>query len=248
MNIGAMILAAGRGERMRPLSDTTPKPLLTVGGEPLIVRQLRALVRAGFTDVTINISHLADRFLAMLGDGSSLGISIRWSREAEPLETAGGIVTALPLLPEGPALIISADIFTDFDYSQLLPLAARMRTASHPRVHLVMVPNPPYHLQGDFALGPPGEDALRPLRCRPSAPTLDSEPSLTYANIGLFDTALFRGLPPGRKMALLPLLLDWIAQGRVSGERYDGRWENVGTPAELARLDDALAREHKGTR
>ena len=236
-----MILAAGRGERMRPLSDATPKPLLRVGGEPLIVRQIRSLARAGFTMITINVSHLADRMIAALGDGGAFGVRIRWSRETEPLETAGGIVNALPLLQEGPVLIVSGDIFTDYDYARQLGIASHMEAnAQASRVHLVMVPNPRYHPDGDFALGGAQEDGVAPLHYRRTAPMSDGWANLTYGNIGLFDTALFHDHRRGAKLALLPLLLDWIGQGKVSGERYDGRWENVGTPAELARLDAAL--------
>ena len=125
--IGAMILAAGRGERMRPLSDTTPKPLLRVGGRPLIAWQLIGLARAGIRDVAINASHLADRLIDEIGDGSDYDVRVRWSLEAEPLETAGGVATAMPLLPEGPAIVVSGDIWTTFDYASLLPVADAMR-------------------------------------------------------------------------------------------------------------------------
>jgi MurNAc alpha-1-phosphate uridylyltransferase len=226
--IGAMILAAGRGERMRPLSDTCPKPLLAVGGEPLIVHQIRALVRAGFADVVINAAHLADRLIDAIGDGTRYGARVHWSREAEALETAGGIATALPLLPAGPALIVSGDIWTRYDYARLRPLAQAIASASAgARAHLVMVPNPPYHPRGDFAL-------------RDGQVALDGEPRLTYGNIGVYDTALFAGLARHAKLKLLPYLTDWIERGFVRGERYDGAWENVGTPADLARLNAVL--------
>lgn len=230
MNAGAMILAAGRGERMRPLSDVTPKPLLAVGGEALIVHQLRALVRAGLHDVVINVSHLADKLVDALGDGHRHGARIRWSREAMPLEAAGGIATALPLLPPGPALVVSGDIWTDFDYATLNEVVHRMRAdAASPRVHLVMVPNPDYHAGGDFVLSSQG--AIR----------AGDGQRLTYGNIGIYDTALFRDLPRGVPLKLLPYLSGWIAEGRVSGQRYEGRWANVGTPADLAALDATLA-------
>ena len=223
-----MILAAGRGERMRPLSDTTPKPLLHVGGKPLIVWQIEALARAGWREIVVNVAHLATRLVAALGDGAAFGVTLRWSLEPEPLEAAGGIATALPLLPPGPALIVSGDIFTSFDYASLLPAADAMARRPDPaRAHLVLVPNPPYHPGGDFALVG-GRLAL------------DATPRLTFANIGLYDTRLFGELPRGTKLKLLPYLQRWIAEGRVSGETFAGRWANVGTPDELAQLDAAL--------
>ena len=225
---GAMILAAGRGERMRPLTDETPKPLLRVGGRPLLAWQIEALARAGFVDLAINVSHRADAIVDALGDGASMGVRIRYSREAEPLETAGGVATAIELLAPGPALIVSGDIFTRFDYATLRPRLAAMRDpGAAARVHLVMVPNPPYHPGGDFA--------LRGDRVAESA-----DGRLTFGNIGLYDTALFRGLPRGVKLRMLPLYQEWIARGIVSGERYDGPWANVGTPADLAALDASL--------
>jgi MurNAc alpha-1-phosphate uridylyltransferase len=226
---GAMILAAGRGERMRPLSDATPKTLLKAGGKPLIAWQVEALARAGFRDIVINAAWLAPQLVAALGDGDAFGVRIRWSIEAEPLETAGGIATALPLLPPGPALIVSGDIWTQFDYATLLARAEAMAgSAAPPRVHLVMVPNPPFHPDGDFVL-----DAGRIV--------LNGAGKLTFGNIGLYDTALFRELPRGVKLKFLPLYRDWIARGWVSGERFDGPWANIGTPADLTLLDRRTA-------
>jgi MurNAc alpha-1-phosphate uridylyltransferase len=227
-SIGAMILAAGRGERMRPLSDAIPKPLLEAGGKPLIVWQIEALARAGCRDIVVNASHLAPRFVAVLGNGAAFGVTLHWSFEPEPLEVAGGIATALPLLPPGPALIVSGDIFTAFDYASLLPVADAMARQPEPaRAHLVLVANPPYHPGGDFALVD-GRLAL------------DAMPRRTFGNIGVYDTRLFRELPRGEKLKLLPYLQRWIAEGRISGETFDGIWANVGTPDDLARLDTAL--------
>jgi MurNAc alpha-1-phosphate uridylyltransferase len=226
----AMILAAGRGERMRPLSDVTPKPLLEAGGKPLIVWQIEALARAGYGDLVVNISHHADQFVVRIGDGDALGVSIRWSREAAPLETAGGIATALPLLPAGPVLVVSGDIWTEFDYATLTPRREAMaRGDARYRAHLVMVPNPPYHPQGDFRLA--GESLV----------PQGSAPRLTFGNIALYDTALFAELPRHEKLKMLPLYLRWIESGIASGERYDGPWFNVGSPAELAQLDAVLS-------
>jgi N-acetyl-alpha-D-muramate 1-phosphate uridylyltransferase len=222
---GAMILAAGRGERMRPLSDQTPKPLLRVGGKPLIVWQIEALARAGFRDLVVNASHHASQLVDFLNDGNAWGVRIKWSIEATPLETAGGVATASPLLPPGPALIVSADVWTTFDYSTLIARAETMARDPHaPRVHLVMVPNPPYHLEGDFAL-------------RDGMLSAEGDAKLVYGNIGLHDIALFRDLPRGVPLRLLPLWHDWMARGLVSGERFEGAWANVGTPADLAALD-----------
>jgi MurNAc alpha-1-phosphate uridylyltransferase len=226
----AMILAAGRGERMRPLSDACPKPLLAAGGKPLIVWQIEALARAGYRDLVVNISHHAQQFVDALGDGAALGVTIRWSHEPEPLETAGGIATALPLLPQGPLLVVSGDIWTGYDYGTLAERRAAM--AGRPdgfRAHLVMVPNPDYHREGDFHLA--GERLA-----------LEGRPRMTFGNIALYDRALFEELPRGRKLKMLPLYQRWIGAGIASGERYDGPWANVGTPADLEALDARLQR------
>jgi MurNAc alpha-1-phosphate uridylyltransferase len=230
MSISAMILAAGRGERMRPLSDACPKPLLVVGGKPLIVWQIEALARAGFRDIVINAAHHADRLVDALGDGGAHGVSLRWSLEPEAYETAGGIVTALPLLAPGPFLVVSADIHTAFDYASLLPRAQAMaRDSALPRAHLVMVPTSPRHPAGDFVLA---DGMLR---------LADGE-KLVYGNIALHDTALFADLRPRTRIKLLPLWQEWIARGSVSGERYDGAWMNVGTPEDLMQLEAELRR------
>jgi len=228
-DIGAMILAAGRGERMRPLSDTTPKPLLQAGGKPLIGWQIEALAKAGFRDIVVNAAHLQQKFVDALGDGRAYGVRLRWSFERTPLEVAGGIATALPLLPPGPALIVAGDVFTAFDYRSFRERAQAMaRNATAARAHLVLVPNPPYHPDGDFALVD-GRVAL------------DGVPRQTYASIGVYDTALFRELPRGSPLKLLPYLERWIADGQVSGETFAGAWANVGSPADLAQLDAELS-------
>jgi MurNAc alpha-1-phosphate uridylyltransferase len=226
--IGAMILAAGRGERMRPLSDATPKPLLCAGGKSLLAWQIEALARAGFRRLVINVAHLSERFVAAFGDGSAFGVKIIWSFEPEPLEVAGGIATALALLPEGPALIVSGDIHTAFDYASLrLRAEAVAQSRSAPRVHLVMVDNPVYHPVGDFTL-------------MDGRLVLEGAGRKTFANIGVYDTALFRDAPRMTRLRLLPYFQRWIAEGIVSGEYFEGRWTNVGTPQDLAALDRAL--------
>jgi MurNAc alpha-1-phosphate uridylyltransferase len=222
-----MILAAGRGERMRPLSDAVPKPLLMAGGKPLIVWQIEALARAGFRDIVINAAHLAEQLIAYLDDGRALGVTLRWSLEPEPLEVAGGIATALPLLPSGPVLIVSADVWNAFDYASLAARAAAMKDRNDTRVHLVMVPNPAHHPGGDFVLA--------------GGRITDGQgPRVTYGNIGLYDTALFSELPRGSKLKITPFYHQWISRGLVSGELYTGPWANVGTPGDLAQLDFTL--------
>ena len=224
-----MILAAGRGERMRPLSDVTPKPLLVAGGKPLLAWQIEALARAGLRRIVINVAHLAEQFVAAFGDGSALGVKILWSFEPEPLEVAGGIATALALLPEGPALIVSGDMHTAFDYAPLTARAEAMgQSKSAPRAHLVMVDNPVYHPAGDFALVD-------------GRIVIEGKARKTFANIGVYDTALFRDAPRMTKLRLLPYFQRWIAAGIVSGEYFEGRWANVGTPKDLAELDRGLA-------
>jgi MurNAc alpha-1-phosphate uridylyltransferase len=224
----AMILAAGRGERMRPLSNAMPKPLLEVGGKPLIVWQLERLVAASCTEVVINLAHHGEMIAAALGNGSRFGAKVRYSREPEPLEVAGGIATALPLLGDDLVLVVSGDVYTDYDYALLGARAAAMRAnTAAPHLHLVMVPNPPYHPGGDFALA----DGML---------SLDGPSPLTFGNVALYRTALFRDLPRGEKRALLPLYREWIARGWASGEPYAGTWANVGTPDELAQLERLL--------
>jgi N-acetyl-alpha-D-muramate 1-phosphate uridylyltransferase len=218
----AMILAAGRGVRMRPLTDATPKSLLAVGGKPLIVWHLEKLARCGFSEVVINHAHLGDMIEATLGDGSRFGLAVRYSREREALETAGGIAFALPLLGAEPFLVTNADIYSDYDYSALARLDLRDRLA-----HLVLVDNPPQHPRGDFALE--GE-LLRETGKR----------LLTFSGIGVYSPRLFGGIPRGTKVALAPLLRKAMAADRVSGEHYSGRWHDVGTAERLQALNAEL--------
>jgi MurNAc alpha-1-phosphate uridylyltransferase len=224
----AMILGAGRGERMRPLTDARPKPLLDVGGKPLIVWQIERLVAAGFDELVINVSHLCADIEAALGDGARYGATIRYSRESFPLEVAGGIATALPLLGEGVVPIVSADVHTGYDYVGLhARLAAMEATSAPPHLHMVMVPNPPYHAEGDFVLAG-GRLAL------------SGAPRLTFGNIALYRLSLFRNLPRGDRLKILPCYQDWIGRGWASGELYTGPWVNVGTPSDLDNLDRLL--------
>jgi MurNAc alpha-1-phosphate uridylyltransferase len=218
----AFILAAGRGERMRPLTDHTPKPLLEAGGKPLIVWHLERLAVAGFRDIVINHAHLGAQIEAALGDGSRWGLHIDYS--AEPpgaLETAGGIATALPLLGDEAFLVVNGDVYCDWDFSRAQQLAER-------KSHLVMVANPAHHADGDFSLN--GERVVY----------TNGEQTFTYAGIGVFSPSFFAGIKPRTVMKLRPLLDAAIAAGTLSGERYDGRWVDVGTPQRLAELDTEL--------
>jgi MurNAc alpha-1-phosphate uridylyltransferase len=222
----AMILAAGRGERMRPLTDARPKPLLEVGGKPLIQWHLESLSRAGVQHVVINHAWLGTMIEAALGDGRRFGLHIRYSPEQVALETAGGIAQALPLLGSAPFLAINGDIFTRFDFSTLLERAAAL-SAGSTDAHLVLVDNPPQHPHGDFALarGQVVEDG--PAR-------------LTFSGIGIYRPELFRTIEPGSRAPLAPLLRTAMRAHRVSGERFAGCWADVGTPQRLADLDAKL--------
>ncbi|MFP3565218.1 N-acetylmuramate alpha-1-phosphate uridylyltransferase MurU [Paraburkholderia sp. SIMBA_030] len=228
----AMIFAAGRGERMRPLTDTRPKPLLEAGGKPLIVWQIERLARAGFQTIVINHAWLGEQIEAALGDGSHWGVQLRYSAEHEALETAGGIVQALPLLEDagrGEVFVaVSGDVYADFDYATLNAPAHKLSALPEPGMHLVMVPNPVFHPDGDFAL----IDGVL---------SLDAQPRFTFGNIGLYDTRMFRDLPRGTRRALKPYYRDTIVRGLASGKLYEGLWENVGTPAQLQALDQRLS-------
>ncbi len=229
----AMILAAGRGERMLPLTEHTPKPLLCVGGKPLIVWQIERLRAAGFSELVINHAHLGEQIENFLGDGRAYGVNIQYSAEGEPLETAGGIANALPLLGEAPFLVTNADIYTDFDYARLHAVLADMRIDPHRLAHLVLVDNPPHHPQGDFVLL---TGKVMRLGAAPHTPPL------TFSGIGCYRPELFANIVRGDKARLAPLLTAAMDSGRVTGEHYRGCWEDVGTPARLQALDQALRR------
>ncbi|WP_394753519.1 N-acetylmuramate alpha-1-phosphate uridylyltransferase MurU [Crenothrix sp.] len=214
----AMILAAGRGERMRPLTDHTPKPLLQVAGKPLIVHTIYQLVAAGFTDIVINHAHLGQQIEEALGDGSEFGTYIAYSSEADgALETAGGIVKALPLLGNAPFLVINGDIATDFPFANLKNLTVDL-------AHLVLVNNPDHHPHGDFSLDSNGyvNDG--------------GAEKFTFSGIGVYHPDLFKDTPPG-KSKLAPLLRAAMADRRVSGQKHTGFWMDIGTPERLQELD-----------
>ena len=228
----AMILAAGRGERLRPLTDTTPKPLLRVGGRPLIVWHLERLAAAGFREVVINHAHLGQQIEAALGDGSAFGLCIAYSPEPTgALETAGGIAAALPLLGEQPFLAVNGDIWCDWDCSRALRL---VQPGDRRLAHLILVDNPPHHPAGDFCLA--GETV------QPAGGGTDD--TLTYAGIAVFWPAFLADVPSAAVRKLRPLLDRHIADGKITGERHHGRWVDVGTAERLAELDTELARAH----
>lgn len=228
--MNALILAAGRGERMRPLTDDTPKPLLRAGGKRLIEWQIESLAAAGVSEIVINIAHLPDQFEAALGDGQRYGVTLRYSREGEhaqdALETLGGIVKALPLLGQAPFIVTSSDIVTDFPYRSLANAGAELQEGSAD-AHLVLIDNPGHHLRGDMGLV---NDRIDP----------NATSRLTYANIGVFAPRLFAQLSAHRAL-LFPWLYEAARAGRVSGEHYAGRWLTAGTPEDLARLDAELS-------
>lgn len=217
-----MILAAGRGRRMNALTADVPKPLLEVGGEPLIVRQVRRLAAAGIGEVVVNLSYRGDSIRESLGDGARWGVAIEYSDEgATALETAGGIVAALPLLGASPFLVVNADVYTDLDFAEI--------GLGRGLAELVLVPNPGHHAGGDFTLGPSGRVG-------------DAGPALTFAGISVFDPALFSRLAPGPR-SLKSVLDAAIAAGTVYGRVHEGLWLDVGTPERLE-----AAREHARAR
>jgi MurNAc alpha-1-phosphate uridylyltransferase len=224
-----MILAAGRGERMRPLTDSTPKPLLMAGGKPLIVWHLERLAKAGLREVVINHAHLGAQIEAALGDGSRWGVSIRYSPEPEgALETAGGIANALPLLGhEHPFLVINGDIFCDWDVT-----CAANALKQDDLAHLVLVPNPSHHPGGDFVLS--GR------RVRDGVDSAARAQTCTFSGIGIYRPQVFAAILRGQPAKLAPLLRAAMAERRVSGELHSGCWVDVGTPQRLAELDAEL--------
>jgi len=217
-----MLLAAGRGERLRPLTDAVPKALVEAGGKPLIAWHLERLARAGFAEAVVNVSHLGGRIVERFGDGARFGLRLRYSPERERLETAGGIANALPLLGPEPFLLVNADVYCECDFARLRGIALGERLA-----HLVLVPNPPHRPAGDFSLarGRVGDDPA---------------PRYTYAGIAVMKPALVDALKPGEKAPLGPLLYDAAARGLLGGELYEGLWQDVGTVERLAQLEKLL--------
>ena len=217
----AMILAAGRGERMRPLTDHTPKPLLPVAGKPIIEHTLKQLVTAGFTEIVINHARFGQQIEDYLGNGRNFGATIAYTSEGdEPLETAGGIINALPLLGKDAFLVVNGDIATDFPFADLQKIKVAL-------THLVMVDNPTHHPQGDFAIASSGNL------------TQNGDHRYTFSGIGLYHPDLFSSIPPGKRK-LLPLLLEAIAAGKATGQHFSGFWMDIGTPKRLQELDSRL--------
>jgi len=250
-----MLLAAGRGERMRPLTDHTPKPLLEVGGKPLIVWHIEKLVNANIVELVINHAHLGAQIEAALGDGRQFGVRIQYSHEASALETAGGIANALPLLGDEPFAVINSDIYCDYDFAHLAEHAAALQ-ASGDAAHLVLVDNPKHHPNGDFALNgrrivpqPPLAPLVRGGSCSsPDKGRLGGVEVLTFSGIGIYQPSLFKDIPRGSIAPLAPLLRAQIALGKVSGEHYQGFWVDVGTPQRLAELDSQICALQKTSR
>lgn len=216
----AMILAAGRGERMRPLTDHTPKPLLEVGGKPLIVWHIERLVQAGVTEIVINHAHLGAQIETALGNGARWQVQIQYSAEETALETAGGIAYALPLLGTQPFLVVNGDVYTDIDYASLALPAGML-------AHLVMVDNPPQHSAGDFGL-------VNGLLVEAASQTL------TFSGVGVYHPELFKEVARGQPAKLAPLLKSAMRQQAVSGQYHRGIWHDIGTPERLKQLDDWL--------
>jgi MurNAc alpha-1-phosphate uridylyltransferase len=218
----AMLLAAGRGERLRPLTDSVPKALVEAGGKPLIAWHLERLARAGFREAVINVSHLGERIMERIGNGARFDLRVQYSRERERLETAGGIANALALLGREPFLLVNADVYCECDFARLRSVELRGGLA-----HLVLVPNPPHRPAGDFSL---------------TGGTVGDEPAprYTYAGVAVMAPGLVRRVTPGKKAPLAPLLYDAARRGLLSGELYYGLWQDVGTLERLAELEKHL--------
>ena len=216
----AMILAAGRGQRLAPLTDGIPKPLVPVAGKPLIEYHIESLAAAGFRELVINQGHLGEKLPEVLGDGSRWGVRIRWSPESpEPLETGGGIFNALPLLGESPFLSVNGDIWTDYPFG-------RLRAVKCDYAHLVMVPNPGHNPGGDYSLSAG--------RIREDGPD-----KLTFSGIAVYHPRLFEGCKPG-KFSIVPIHLRTMQERLVTGEAYDGDWSDIGTPERLQAIETRL--------
>jgi N-acetyl-alpha-D-muramate 1-phosphate uridylyltransferase len=222
-----MLLAAGRGERLRPLTDTVPKALVEAGGKPLIAWHLERLAAAGCREAVINVSHLGERIVERIGDGGRFGLSVAYSREAERLETAGGIAQALRLLGSEPFVLVNADVYCDYRLGRLFGRALGARLA-----HLVLVPNPAHRARGDFGLV---ADAVKS----------DGSPRYTYAGIAVVSPRLVESVKPGEKAPLAPLLYAAADRGLMSGELYRGLWQDVGTLERLAELEALLGSGHE---
>ena len=219
-----MILAAGRGERMRPLTDTIPKPLLLAGENPLIVWHLERLAASGFSEIVINHAHLGQLIEEVLGNGERWGVNIRYSPEPDgALETAGGIAQALPLLGKESFLVVNGDVWCDWDFKRAYQLSEHY-------AHLILVNNPPEHADGDFCLS--GETVCHIGKA--------SAKTLTYAGIGIFSPDFFSCVPQGSVFKMYPLLSEAITQGKVTGEHHPGKWMDVGTPLRLQELNRQL--------
>lgn len=228
----AMILAAGRGERMRPLTDHIPKPLVKVAGTPMIEIVIARLARAGITQLVVNLGYRGEQIRQHLGTGESLGVRISYSDEGDPpLETGGGVFRALDLLGEAPFLLVNADVYADFDYAALAQRAAAFD--GRDLAHLVLVPNPEHRREGDFGL-----DGSRARN--------DGDPRLTFSGISILRPELFLDCEEGR-FPLAPLLRRAAAHDRLGGERFDGAWSDVGTPQRLAELEQRLEQRGRGS-
>jgi MurNAc alpha-1-phosphate uridylyltransferase len=219
----AMILAAGRGERLRPITDTLPKPLVEVRGRPLIVHHLDKLAACGVREVVINVSHLGALIERALGDGARWGLRIHWSREDAPLETAGGIAKALAVLGQAPFALLNADVYSDWDCAALPAMAAGIDSAGL-LGHIVLVPNPPFRPGGDFSLA--GDRVGNA-----------GAPRYTYSGIGVLRAKMLDGVVAGDRAPLAPLLRSAAGQGLLAGELHRGQWSDVGTPERLAELN-----------